>query len=111
MTELKTDDSGEPQQMVRVVLPDVSECFFPEWKRTLFVSPTTGAILAAAGLFGMDSAECLHKSLEKQVQSIMHEKRLYFPTTWVAEVKPIFKRICAQLETKAREMLKTELER
>ena len=104
MTGFTIEEFSQPPGTVRVVLPDVSECSYPESKRTMFITPN-GEILVAAALFGMDSEKFLLKSMEKVVQCIMHNKCLYFTTTWITEQKPVFRRICAQLEQKARESL------
>ena len=109
MTKLRSDDSHEPYQLVAFLLDEYPEAPLPKWKRRIFVLPT-GEVLVAAVFFGMETGEFRRKALEKQIRSMVHHDHFYVPTTWIVEVKPSFRRMCAQLEQKARHMLQVELE-
>ena len=54
MTELRSDDSHEPYQLVAFLLDEYPEAPLPKWKLRIFVLPT-GEVLVAAVFFGMET--------------------------------------------------------
>jgi hypothetical protein len=75
----------------------------------VFALPS-GEVLVEAIFFGMETKEFLRESVDKQLQCAVHEDHFYVPTWWIIVMKPKFRRLCAELEQKAREMLQAELE-